>query len=194
MKLIAGLGNPGSSYKRNRHNTGFMILDSLAKSQHLIFKKKKLYEYVAAGDDLLIKPRTFMNRSGIAFTSISTNNSVQEIMVVYDDINLPFGEIRFRHKGSAGGHNGLKSIIAQLGSDEFKRLRVGVGAPAINQNLADYVLSDFTCRELELLPAIISYSVELLNIYVAEDFESLLNYHSKNKETYSEKLAISQDQ
>ncbi len=193
MKLVAGLGNPGTGYKNNRHNIGFMILDQMVDQRGWDFKPRKLYDYVEKDDFILIKPRTFMNRSGIAFTSVQSSYPINEVMVVCDDISLPFGIIRFRQKGSAGGHNGLKSIKSDLGTDEFKRFRIGVGSPEINEDLADYVLSNFTLVESEFLPDIISYSVELLNLYLLEDFEHLLDFHSKNMKTYSEKLTAFQD-
>jgi PTH1 family peptidyl-tRNA hydrolase len=193
MKLIAGLGNPGNRYKNNRHNAGFLVLDRLADDRGLIFKKKKLYDYAIDRDFILIKPRTFMNLSGIAFASVNSSYSIDEILVVFDDIDLPFGEIRLRHKGGCGGHNGLKSIKAQLGTDEFKRLRIGVGSPSHEQDLANYVLSDFGSLEKKLIPEVISYSVKLLQRYIKEDFDGLLDFHSKNNKTYSEKLEAFQD-
>ncbi len=193
MKLVAGLGNPGTGYKNNRHNIGYMVLNHAADQRGWIFKTKKLYDYVEKENFILVKPRTFMNRSGIAFTSVQSSYPIKDILVVCDDVSLPFGIIRFRHKGSDGGHNGLKSIKTDLGTDEFKRFRIGIGSPEINEDLADYVLSNFTLAESKLLPDIISYSVELLNLYLQEDFEHLLDFHSKNMKTYSEKLIASQD-
>lgn len=176
-----------------RHNVGFRVLDYLVKKRGLIFKKKKLYEFVADTDFIMIKPQTYMNRSGLAFTSVNTSYLIDEMLVVYDDVSLPFGEIRFRHKGGAGGHNGLKSILSDLGTTEFKRFRIGIGAPDIDTDLSDYVLSKFNAEESEFLPEIISYSARLLDFYLLEGFENLLDYHSKNKKTYSEKLEAFQD-
>ena len=193
MRLVAGLGNPGSGYRLTRHNVGFMVLDYLTKQRGLVFKKKKLYEYVADNDFLLLKPQTYMNRSGLAFTSVNTSYSIDEMLVIYDDASLPFGEIRFRHKGSAGGHNGLKSIQENLGTNEFKRFRIGIGEPELDEDLSDYVLSKFSAEEDEFLPEVISYSARLLDLYLLEGFEYLLDYHSKNKKTYSEKLEAFQD-
>ena len=137
MRLVAGLGNPGSGYRLTRHNVGFMVLDYLTKQRGLVFKKKKLYEFVADKDFLLLKPQTYMNRSGLAFTSVNTSYFIDEMLVIYDDASLPFGEIRFRHKGSAGGHNGLKSIQENLGTNEFKRFRIGIGEPELDEDLSD---------------------------------------------------------
>lgn len=193
MKLVAGLGNPGCKYRNNRHNFGFMALDCFAKENSLIFKKKKLYEYVKTGDCLLIKPRTFMNRSGVAFSSVLASYPIDQILVVYDDVDLDFGDIRFRHKGSAGGHNGLKSITFHLGSNEYKRLRFGIGAPAVNQDMAEYVLADFSQSESKFLPDGLAYCASLLKVFQDSDFDGLLDFHSKNKKTYSEKLNVFQD-
>ena len=193
MRLVAGLGNPGTAYRFTRHNVGFMVLDYLAKQKGFVFKKKKLYEAVAEKDCILIKPRTYMNRSGQAFTSVQTSFSLTEMLVIYDDASLPFGCIRFRHKGSAGGHNGLKSIQTDLGTTEFKRFRIGIGEPESEQDLSNYVLSNFSEDEAAFLPEILAYAAKLLNLYLLEGFENLLDYHSKNKKTYSEKLEAFQD-
>ncbi|MCF7911761.1 MAG: aminoacyl-tRNA hydrolase [Candidatus Cloacimonetes bacterium] len=193
MRLVAGLGNPGSSYGFTRHNVGFMVLDHLAKQKGLIFNKKKLYEAVAQHDFILIKPRTFMNRSGQAITSVLSSFSVTEMLVIFDDASLPFGCIRFRHNGGTGGHNGLKSIQTDLGSTDFKRFRLGIGAPEPDQDLADFVLSNFSSDEAAFLPEMLSYAAKLIDLYLLEGFEYLLDYHSKNKKPYSEKLAAFQD-
>jgi peptidyl-tRNA hydrolase, PTH1 family len=193
MKLVAGLGNPGDRYKNTRHNIGFLVIDHLAARQNWVFKKKKYYEFVAERDFVLIKPRTFMNNSGVALTSALTSYPVEETLVIFDDASLPFGALRFRHKGSAGGHNGLKSIAYHLGSDEFKRFRIGIDAPAPQQDLADYVLSNFSPQEDKFLPEVVDYCAKLLHLYLLEDFDSLLDFHSKNMKTYSEKLEAFQD-
>jgi PTH1 family peptidyl-tRNA hydrolase len=111
-----------------------------------------------------------------------------------DDINLPLGTMRFRYKGGAGGHNGLKSITSYLGTDEYKRFRIGVGSPEIETDLADHVLSNFSAKEGKSLDKVISIANELLEIYLAEDFESMLNHYSKNKSAYSEDIPSLQDQ
>ena len=193
MKLIAGLGNPGTGYINNRHNLGFMALDHLADKRDWVFRKRKNYEFVELKDHILIKPRTYMNRSGIAITSVMSSYPIEDILVVYDEASLPFGKIRFRHRGSSGGHNGIKSIKTALGPIDFKRFRIGIGEPENEIDLADYVLSNFSLKEKELLPDILSYSEKLLTVFIQEGFQALLEFHSKNKNPYSEKFSAFQD-
>jgi peptidyl-tRNA hydrolase, PTH1 family len=193
MRLILGLGNPGDQYETNRHNLGFMLLDNFCGYLGLKFKKHKNYFWAKKEDILFVKPRTYMNRSGIAVTSILTRNRIEDILVVLDDINLPLGEIRLRSQGGFGGHNGLKSIGAALGTDYFKRLRIGVNSPQ-QDDLSSYVLSDFNKQEVIILDEAIDFSRSLLEVYIGADFDQVLNYFSKNKKSYSEKLLKSQDQ
>lgn len=193
MRLILGLGNPGAQYKSNRHNLGFMLLDDFCEKSGLKFKKHKYYFWTKENDILFAKPRTYMNRSGIAVTSILTDNRIEDILVIVDDVNLPLGEIRLRDQGGFGGHNGLKSIAAALGTDYFKRLRIGVNSPR-QKDLADYVLSDFDQQEIKIIDQAIDFSRSLLKVYIGADFDQVLNYYSKNKKSYSEKILASQDQ
>jgi PTH1 family peptidyl-tRNA hydrolase len=193
MRLILGLGNPGNKYKTNRHNLGFMILDDFCEKSELKFKKHKNYFWTEYNDILFVKPRTYMNRSGIAVTSILTDNRIEDILVIVDDVNLPLGEIRLRNQGGFGGHNGLKSIGEALGTDYFKRLRIGVNTPR-QHDLADYVLSDFNQQEMKIIDQSIDFCRSLLEVYIGTDFDQVLNYFSKNKKSYSEKISASQDQ
>ena len=153
IKLIVGLGNPGSTYANNRHNIGYKVLDHLEN-------KWGVWPHIKYFDDLfegilritykelviLIKPTTFMNSSGLCVAKVvkELNIKPNNILVVYDDISLPLGTIRLREKGSAGGHNGVKSIIQELGTEEFNRLRIGIGKPIDDTSILDYVLGDFT--------------------------------------------------
>ncbi|OQX71444.1 MAG: aminoacyl-tRNA hydrolase [Candidatus Cloacimonas sp. 4484_275] len=187
MKLIVGLGNPGKRYRKNRHNIGFMILDNYAANHELKFKRRLKYNFVWVDDTLLVKPRTFMNNSGNAVLSVLSKYRCEDILVIVDDINLPLGEMRLRRNGSSGGHNGLKSIAAVLGTDNFKRFRIGVGAPE-KEILAEYVLSDFSGKEQKILREILNFSETLLEYYIKEDFESLLDHYSRLKKSYSEKI------
>jgi len=192
MRLILGLGNPGEEYKTNRHNIGFLLLDKICEYYKLEFKKHKNF-FVAQRDDILfVKPRTYMNKSGIAVTSILTSNRIEDILVVLDDVNLPLGNIRLRQKGGFGGHNGLKSIGAALGTDYFKRLRIGINLPQ-QKDLSDYVLSDFNQQELKILHVVLDFSRSLLEKYIESDFDQVLDYYSRNKKSYSEKVAETQD-
>jgi peptidyl-tRNA hydrolase, PTH1 family len=192
MRLIVGLGNPGAKYRSNRHNVGFMLLDQIADLRSLSFKKKIKYDYTKFADLILLKPKTYMNRSGNAVTSVLSRNKIEDILVIVDDINIPLGEIRLRRAGGFGGHNGLKSIGSALGTDNFKRLRIGVGAPA-KEDLADFVLSDFSKNDLLELEKIFNLSKELIEEYVENDFDRMVEKYSRLKKSYSEKVQNSQD-
>ncbi len=193
MKLVVGLGNPGVKYKFNRHNAGFLLLDKYAAKRNIKFKKKIKYDIAIAAEIIFIKPKTYMNRSGNAVTSIITKHLVDDTMVIVDDINLPLGEIRFRKEGGYGGHNGLKSIGAALGTDKFNRFRIGVGAPETGK-LSEYVLSDFSLQEEEILHVIFDFCEILLEDYLSDGFDRMVERYSKLKRSYSEKIKISQDQ
>lgn len=157
--LIVGLGNPGSQYERTRHNCGFRAIDILADQLNCKIDKCKfqgLYgQVIKDGRKLfLLKPQTYMNLSGISVLQLSSyfNIPPQRIIVMFDDISLPPGRLRIRSDGSAGGHNGIKSIIEQLGSQDFPRVKIGVGAkPTPEQDLADWVLSGFSAIEEKAL-------------------------------------------
>lgn len=157
--LIVGLGNPGTEYSRSRHNTGFRCLDILAESLHCKVEKLKfqgLYTQVSwNGKKLfLLKPQTYMNLSGRSVLQLSAYFHIppQRMIVLFDDISLPVGRLRVRAEGSAGGHNGIKSIIAELGSQDFPRVKIGVGAkPNPDYDLADWVLSSFSAGEEKAL-------------------------------------------
>lgn len=155
--LIVGLGNPGRQYEATRHNIGFEVIDYLSKEHKIKVNKIKFKALLGEGTlggqrVILAKPQTFMNLSGESVREITSYYKIpaERTIIVYDDISLPTGSIRIRAKGSAGGHNGMKSIIYQLQTDEFPRLRIGVGAPQHeNYDLADYVLGHFGNGESE---------------------------------------------
>jgi PTH1 family peptidyl-tRNA hydrolase len=189
MRLVVGLGNPGNRYQNNRHNIGFSVLDAFAADTGQQFKKQKLYWEIQYRDVLLIKPTTFMNLSGNAVTSAKTRHSIDEVLVVVDDIYLPLGEIRLRHRGGSGGHNGLRSVTDSLGSGEFKRMRIGVDAPASSE-LRDFVLSNFSVEECSILNQTYAFTTELLRCYLDADFDSMLSEFSKRKQSYSEQIAV----
>ncbi len=153
-KLIVGLGNPGEQYKNQRHNVGFILLDKIASYFSTNFdnnKKKSLYSrFKYDGNDIiLLKPQTFMNLSGesVLYVAKFYNVSIDNIIVVYDDMDIPFGSIKIKKSGSAAGHNGIKNIIAQIQSDNFIRLRVGISRPPAGKPINDYVLSSFSKSE-----------------------------------------------
>ena len=153
--LIAGLGNPGAEYEKTRHNTGFMTLDLLAARLQVKVSKERFKALTAQADFdgqrlLLMKPQTYMNASGIAIEAAAHFYKIppERVLVLFDDISLPVGKIRVRKSGSAGGHNGIKSIIAMLHSEDFPRVKIGVGAkPHPDYDLADWVLSSFSKAE-----------------------------------------------
>jgi len=154
MKLIAGLGNPGRAYKKNRHNIGFMAIDRLAHELNVdVTKRKYNARYGKASwnghDVLLVKPQTFMNLSGTSIRSFASYFKIphEDILIIVDDVHIPFKKIRIRANSTAGGHNGIQSVIDELGTKAFARLRVGVSSPPENIDRKDYVLSDFSKEE-----------------------------------------------
>jgi len=162
MKVIVGLGNPGEEYERTRHNVGFMFIDKVAKElgfAEFALKKKlnaHLSEAVLNGDKIiLVKPETYMNKSGEAVSAVKNFYKItdQDLIVVYDDYDLPIGSIRYRDNGSAGTHNGMKSCIESLGTKEFKRLRIGINSGLPVKDLSGYVLGRFTPEEMSKLRA-----------------------------------------
>lgn len=150
MKMIVGLGNPGAKYRDTKHNVGFIVLDEMAHRHGLSFNKTKFESIYAEGfigteKVILLKPQTYMNESGRSLRPMIDyfNLDEEDVVVVYDDLDLEPGKIRLRQKGSAGGHNGIKSIISHLGTQEFDRVRVGIGRPYLAQTVVNHVLSPF---------------------------------------------------
>jgi peptidyl-tRNA hydrolase, PTH1 family len=185
MKLIAGLGNPGPRYRNTRHNAGFMVLDTLADSLGLDFSREKFGGLVAEGrvgaeKVLLLKPLTFMNNSGQSVAQAARNNTDEprDLLVVVDDVHLPLGRLRLRGQGSAGGHNGLKSVIACLGSDAFARLRVGIGASDPGNALVDHVLGTFRPDEAPLVREAVARAAEAALLYVREGISAAMDAHN----------------
>jgi PTH1 family peptidyl-tRNA hydrolase len=171
IKAIIGLGNPGQKYKDTRHNVGFMVADAVAKAIKCDKKyKEKDFSHIYECPDydvIVAKPQTFMNLSGNAVLNIleDYNLKPQEILVVYDDLDLPLGSIRLRIKGSSGGHNGIKSIIDMIKTEEFPRLKIGIGRPERKEEVSNYVLSPFTKDERIILDRVITFSTEcILNV------------------------------
>lgn len=174
--LVVGLGNPGVRYQKTRHNLGFYIVEYLADSAP--FRKKNqawvVEKEIVAKKVLLAKPRTFINLSGTAVLGLLTAFQIppERLLVVCDDLALNFGQLRLRREGSAGGHNGLQSIIDAIGP-RFARLRVGIGKPASAAEWTDYVLSPFTSEETEQLPKIARAAAELIEKYLAKENHNL---------------------
>jgi PTH1 family peptidyl-tRNA hydrolase len=193
-----GLGNPGKEYENNRHNIGFVILKELCKKiEAEKFVKKRSYFILHKNRWLFLLPRTYMNLSGIAVQKVVRKYKIDlnNLMVLLDDVNLPIGKIRIRAKGSDGGHNGLRSVIAELGSQDFPRLRIGIG-PNISKDMPDaeiplreFVLSDFTEGEKEILEKAVPQAVELLTHFLFHDYQKMSDVFSNilDEKEYNEK-------
>ena len=184
--LIVGLGNPGMQYENTRHNAGFMALDYAAAQTDVKLDRMKFKGYVAdAGIGgkrcLLLKPQTYMNNSGEAVVAAMQfyKLDIEHVIVVFDDISLAPGKLRIRRKGSAGGHNGIKSIIELTGSEEFPRIKLGVGArPNKNMDLADWVLSKFRPNELEKMKESTANAYECLKLMVNDKTTEAMNQYN----------------
>ena len=184
--LIVGLGNPGMQYENTRHNAGFMALDYAAEQAEVKLDRMKFKGYVAdAGIGgkrcLLLKPQTYMNNSGEAVVAAMQfyKLDIEHVIVVFDDISLAPGKLRIRRKGSAGGHNGIKSIIELTGSEEFPRIKLGVGArPNKNMDLADWVLSKFRPNELEKMKESTANAYECLKLMVNDKTTEAMNQYN----------------
>ncbi len=181
--MVVGLGNPGKDYEFTRHNAGFLTVDHIAAEQNIEIKKLKYKALIgdtaiAGHRCLLVKPQTFMNNSGEAVREIAQFYKIppEKIIVIFDDISLPCGKLRIRRKGTDGGHNGIKSIIYHLNSDNFPRIKVGVGAkPHPDYNLADWVLSNFKKDEMEELKKAITKATEVLPHILDGDIDKAMN-------------------
>jgi PTH1 family peptidyl-tRNA hydrolase len=181
VKAIVGLGNPGPQYKGTRHNVGFDVADELARRASVSFESAPADALIAkwrAADEvvLLVKPLTFMNLSGQAVGELARYFKIEvaDLIVVVDEVHLPLGKLRARKRGSAGGHNGLKSIIAHLG-DEFARLRIGVGLGGEQRNLADHVLSRFEKSEAAEVERMTSRSADAAEMFITSGIEAVMN-------------------
>lgn len=178
MKLIAGLGNIGDKYCFTRHNAGFMVLDKWAFDEGFSFKEdKKLKSFIAKkGDIIFVKPTTFMNLSGEAVRAVMDyyKIDVKDVLIIYDDISLDLGKIRFRANGSDGGHNGIKSIIQHIGTKNFDRLKIGIG-PQPNIPSENFVLANFPKDKLEDLKETLKRAVVAVEFYLSEGIEKAQN-------------------
>jgi PTH1 family peptidyl-tRNA hydrolase len=199
MKLIVGLGNPGRRYRETRHNIGFAVADELARRGAVAFESAPADALLARarhlGPDgtLLLKPLTMMNASGFAVSEIARyfRIAIDDILVVADDVNLPLGRLRARPAGSAGGHNGLRSIIEQLGTTDFPRLRVGVGRGDPRRELADYVLGGFDTDERPVVIEAIERATDAGELFVAEGIERVMNRFNGPGDIRDEDKALS---
>ncbi len=185
MYVIVGLGNPGKQYNKTRHNVGFDVIDMLAKEYGISVTKIKHKALIGEGrigteKVLLVKPQTYMNLSGETLIDIYNYYKVdlENIVVIYDDIDLDVGKLRIRKKGSAGTHNGMRSIVKCLGSTEFPRVRVGVSKPMPGQNLADFVLSRFRKEEADDLAMGLEKACNAVDCIIRENLDLAMNKYN----------------
>ena len=187
MRAIVGLGNPGKRYELTRHNVGFMVLDKFAEKYNLSFRDTE-FDYVFSegrvddtSDFFLVKPTTYMNMSGVAIASFMRTHNLtpEDIIVIYDDLNLEAGRIRPRRSGNDGGHNGVRSLIGQIQSEMFPRIRFGIGSKFEKGKMIDFVLSRFLDSELRLIEPEISITIELLEQFIIGGVQHMLDYYSK---------------
>ena len=186
---MVGLGNPGLKYEFTRHNIGFRIVDSLAQDIEVEFKKvKSYYSLISRGminnhKVMLVKPQTFMNLSGRAVSKVVSYYKIplQDLLIVYDDLNLELGQIRIRKKGSAGGHKGIESIMQYLNSEEIPRLRIGIGNPSVNFNFncVSYVLSNFNNDKKDKIGEVIQLSTEAIKTVIEDGFEKAMRKYNR---------------
>ena len=183
MYIIVGLGNPTSKYEKTRHNVGFDVIDAIADKYSIRVENAKHKALCGTGiiegeKVLLMKPVTFMNLSGEAVidaVNFYKCDSETELIVIYDDISMEPGRLRLRRKGSAGGHNGIKNIIAHLGSDKFPRIKIGVGAKPDGWDLADYVLGHFSPQDRKFIDEAITRSVDAVSTIIGSSFDQAMN-------------------
>ena len=187
LRMVVGLGNPGKDYVGTRHNVGFEVLDHLAEGAELTFKSERKWKaHVATlpGSVILLKPQTYMNLSGRAVSAAMRfyKMTPEQILVVYDDVAFPLGTLKFRMSGSAGGHNGLRSMIADLGSSEFPRLKFGIGA-AEGRDLSDYVLGKFREEEREVVQNTLATAVQAVQLALSQGVARAANTINESNKT-----------
>lgn len=179
MKIIVGLGNPGNNYSLTKHNFGFWIIDNLVRQSSLKYKLGKGdYVYAKNNECIFVKPTTYMNNSGIAVNQILRYYDtliIDDIIVIYDDIDINLGKIKFKSKGSDGGHNGIKSIIQHIKTDYFNRLKIGIATSMQMRPSEKYVLKPFPKKYNNLIDDVINKSVEGINYYLKNGIEKSMN-------------------
>lgn len=185
--LIVGLGNVGAEYNMSRHNAGFILLDEIARRENLYFKRSKFAADIADfrynGNKLILaKPTTLMNRSGLAvrllldYYKVDLNN----LLIVYDDVDIDLGTVRIRAKGSAGSHNGMKSVINSVNSTKFPRLRIGTGPKHEHMDMVSFVLGKFTDEELKLINKAVDEGIEAIKTFIDQDVYEAMNEHNQH--------------
>ena len=194
MKLIVGLGNPGRGYANNRHNLGFICLNHFARMNHIGFDKKQGKARIGSGEVagnkvVVARPQTYMNQSGQSVNRLihKFNIDLNDLLIIHDDLDLPVGKIRIRQAGSSGGHKGIESIITELRSQDFLRIRVGIGRPNMVESSAkiaetdivDYVLGDFTSGERQVIVRVISKVSEAILCLLTEGLTAAMNKYNR---------------
>ena len=182
MKIIVGLGNPGDAYQWSRHNIGFQVVDRLAEENHISISHKRFKAHYGKGlihsqDVLLVKPLTFMNLSGFAVQRVADfyKMGLADLVVVHDDLDLPFGTLRIKRRGGDGGHQGVRSIIESIGGNNFLRLKVGIGRPPKGMDPTEYVLRPFDEIEKGRLSEVLLRAAECLVVLISEGIERAMN-------------------
>ena len=187
MFIIAGLGNPTLRYEGTRHNVGFEVIDTLADKYNIAVETRKSRALIGKGiiagqKVILVKPQTYMNLSGESIGALTDYYKIdeeKELLVIYDDVSLDVGQLRIRRKGSAGGHNGIKNIIAHLGTDVFPRIKVGVGEKPKGYDLADYVLGHFSGEDREIMQESYRKAADAVEMILEGDLSGAMNTYNK---------------
>lgn len=200
MWLIVGLGNPGEEYVKTRHNVGFRVVDAVADRYGLRFSDKRSSSRIAEGlvagrRVVLAKPFTYMNESGRAIVGLRQWYKIDpanELLVVYDDLDLPFGALRLRERGSAGTHNGMRSVVAQLGSQQFPRLRVGIDPTPTGWNTANYVLSRFSREQEAEMPPLLAAAADAVEVVLRDGLTAAMNRYNGQEKAAKKPEATSQ--
>lgn len=183
VKMIVGLGNPGSKYEKTKHNIGFMAIDNIVKNLDVTFTDDKNFKaqigstFINHEKIYFVKPTTFMNNSGIAVKALLTyyNIDITDLIVIYDDLDMEVSKLRLRSKGSAGGHNGIKSIIAHIGTQEFNRIKVGIGRPLKGMTVINHVMGQFNTEDNIAISLTLDRVVNAVKFYLQEnDFEKTM--------------------
>jgi PTH1 family peptidyl-tRNA hydrolase len=184
--LIVGLGNPGREYKANRHNVGFQVVDHLAARHGLTFSRQQHNAIIATGEIrgqsvILAKPQSYMNESGGPVGALHRFYKIEldHLLIIFDDLDLPVGMLRLRRSGGSGGHKGMKSIIARLGSEEFPRLRVGIGRPPGRMDPAAYVLQDFDHSQLPVMQSVYERAADAVEAWLVDGIEVAMGRYNR---------------
>lgn len=186
MKCIVGLGNPGRKYKKTRHNVGFMVIDELLRRNHWRLNKEKFkghltIEQLDGEKVILLQPQTYMNLSGESLQPLMDYYELtpEQILVVYDDLDLPIGKIRLRQTGGHGGHNGIRSIIAEIGTKQFNRIRIGIDRPATGMTVTDHVLGKFTKEQSPFVEDSIVRATDACEAWIKRPFLEVMNDYNQ---------------